>query len=143
MSDASLPGFQINASDGTTATLTRKLRRRLDELRRREMAAAHEELLRAIARPPLGTGEVRDLGEQSAANALADDDNAVARRRVQAIRDIDEALARLEQGGFGICAECGDRVAAARLLACPTARRCATCQEAYEHTFAGMHPSSL
>jgi RNA polymerase-binding transcription factor DksA len=40
------------------------------------------------------------------------------------LRDIEAATARLQQGPYGICEECGEPVPAARLEARPTARTC-------------------
>jgi DnaK suppressor protein len=38
-----------------------------------------------------------------------------------------DALARLDEGGFGVCEECGGEVGAERLMALPWVRRCVTC----------------
>lgn len=40
---------------------------------------------------------------------------------------IDAALARLEDGIYGICLKCGDPIAEARLMAVPDAPLCASC----------------
>lgn len=45
---------------------------------------------------------------------------------------IDEALGRLEGGGFGVCGHCGDPVGTPRLKAVPWARYCVQCQELEE-----------
>lgn len=42
---------------------------------------------------------------------------------------VDEALERLEKGGFGICLECRAVIGATRLQAAPWARYCANCVE--------------
>lgn len=44
------------------------------------------------------------------------------------IREIEEAFERLRQGRYGLCSECGQPIAANRLKAMPTARRCMSCQ---------------
>lgn len=49
-----------------------------------------------------------------------------ARRRVQATR-IDAALARLDDGEFGYCTQCGQAIAPARLDLDPTAPLCVDC----------------
>ena len=49
-----------------------------------------------------------------------------ARRDVQR-RALHAALARLEEGEFGYCEECGEEIAARRLELDPTARRCISC----------------
>ena len=46
--------------------------------------------------------------------------------------EVDEALARLEYGSFGLCQGCDQRVPLARLRAMPTARYCLACQKRIE-----------
>jgi len=48
------------------------------------------------------------------------------------LRDIDEALARLEEGGFGICEACSKPIPKARLRAVPHARLCVGCKREEE-----------
>jgi len=51
------------------------------------------------------------------------------RRRMEARRkEIEEALARMDTGVYGVCEECGDDIGPARLFANPTARLCVHCQ---------------
>jgi DnaK suppressor protein len=45
---------------------------------------------------------------------------------------IDEALTRLEVGGYGVCSDCGGEITAARLAALPFAVLCQSCQKARE-----------
>ena len=42
---------------------------------------------------------------------------------------IEEALKRLEKGAYGICRDCGEPIADARLNAIPWTRVCITCKE--------------
>jgi RNA polymerase-binding protein DksA len=49
------------------------------------------------------------------------------------LHDIQEALARIDAGTYGICTTCGETISAARLTAMPTAQRCVPCQERLEH----------
>ena len=54
----------------------------------------------------------------------------VAALRSQArehVAEIDAALSRLDEGGYGICARCGRPIAAGRLAARPTATMCVAC----------------
>jgi len=53
-------------------------------------------------------------------------------RESQMIADIDQALLRIEEGSYGVCARCGKLIEQRRLEALPTARYDATCQEAIE-----------
>ena len=62
-------------------------------------------------------------------------DLAISDREVVALADIDAALQRLAQGPlgrYGLCTDCGEPVAAARLLQLPTALRCLACASALE-----------
>ena len=45
------------------------------------------------------------------------------------LQAIEEALWRMEQGTYGICRDCGETIAAARLDAIPWTRVCITCKE--------------
>ena len=45
------------------------------------------------------------------------------------LQAIDEALMRIEKGSFGICKDCGEPIAEARLNAIPWTRVCITCKE--------------
>jgi DnaK suppressor protein len=88
-------------------------------------------------------GQVRDLEEQSVADLLVDIDLELIDRHVDEARDIEAALARIENGSYGECPDCGEDIPAARLRAFPTAKRCRPCQERYEHTHAGNQTPSL
>jgi DnaK suppressor protein len=45
---------------------------------------------------------------------------------------VENALRRVEGGGYGLCEECGDEIAPERLCAVPTAVLCVDCQQASE-----------
>lgn len=48
------------------------------------------------------------------------------------VADIDQALLRIEEGSYGICARCGKAIDERRLEALPTARYDAACQSIIE-----------
>ena len=50
----------------------------------------------------------------------------------QMVSDIDQALLRIEEGSYGICARCGRLISERRLEAMPTARYDAECQALIE-----------
>lgn len=81
-------------------------------------------------------GGVPDAGDESVADTLRDIDNGIVARQVQEISDIEAAMKRVDEAGFGICADCGSEIHYRRLLVCPTARRCADCQDRHEKTHA-------
>ncbi len=53
-------------------------------------------------------------------------------RSSQMVADIDQALLRIKEGSYGLCARCGNPIGERRLEAVPTARYDATCQAAIE-----------
>ena len=50
-----------------------------------------------------------------------------SRRRVRELRRIEAALARMSEGEYGYCVECGDEIAARRLELDPAAPLCIGC----------------
>jgi DnaK suppressor protein len=53
-------------------------------------------------------------------------------RESQMVADIDQALLRIEEGSYGLCARCGKPIEERRLEAVPTARYDARCQALIE-----------
>jgi DnaK suppressor protein len=49
------------------------------------------------------------------------------------LRMIEEALARMQQGAFGVCVQCGDDIDLRRLEAVPWTQYCLRCQLGLEH----------
>lgn len=50
-----------------------------------------------------------------------------------AIEQIDAALERMRTGIYGLCSDCGEPIAPARLQSMPQALRCLACQDKAEH----------
>lgn len=122
-----------------TAQRLRQLEQKLRAERTALLSAARRELLRGEEQQFASiAGEVPDVGDQATAAALTDFDNEIARRHDLAIRDIDEALARLRTGDFGNCPDCGGDIGFERLMAFPTAIRCVKCQGLHERTYASL-----
>lgn len=82
--------------------------------------------------------EQPDPGDQSFADLATDLDNAAIGRDVNELRAIQRARARMENDTYGICVDCGEPIAEQRLLAQPTAERCARDQENWEKS----HPAA-
>ena len=53
---------------------------------------------------------------------------AVVDTRARQLEEIDRALADMDAGRYGICRECGEEIAKARLKILPFATRCVACQ---------------
>ncbi len=63
---------------------------------------------------------------------------AIRGRERETIQDIENAIARIDSGEFGICEECSGAITIGRLLAKPTTTYCRTCQEKRERAFRGQ-----
>ena len=50
----------------------------------------------------------------------------------ETLSQIDDALERLEDGEYGLCEECGDKISKGRLNVRPFARYCVTCKSKLE-----------
>jgi DnaK suppressor protein len=53
-------------------------------------------------------------------------------RERKLIAKIEEALRRLEEGSYGVCEECGEKIGTARLKARPVTTLCIECKSAQE-----------
>lgn len=80
--------------------------------------------------------EVPDAGDASFASLSVDLGNASVVRDVNELNAIVRARARIADGSYGECLECGYTIPFERLEAQPTAERCAPCQNVYEKTHA-------
>ncbi len=77
--------------------------------------------------------EVFDAGESSEADIQEDIEFALIQMKAETLQRINEALARLEEGVYGNCYECGEEISEPRLRALPFAVRCKDCEEAREN----------
>jgi DnaK suppressor protein len=59
----------------------------------------------------------------------------------QMVADIDQALLRIKEGTYGLCARCGQSIDERRLEVVPTARYDATCQRIIEQATGDATPS--
>lgn len=94
-----------------------------------------------------GSGDERVVGlrnrlqesgeEWGVADGLAELDLAEVRHTLAELMQVDAALARMRDGTYGDCSDCGDPIAPARLTAYPTATRCVVCQAAWEKKSGG------
>jgi len=121
-----------------TQTQIAKLGRKLDqqyqslleEVRDALEKSENQQYVELIDRAPA------DSGDQATSDALADLDLAIIDRHVREIRDIDATRARIEDGSFGACIDCGGEIGIERLLAYATAKRCFACQRQHEKSYA-------
>jgi DnaK suppressor protein len=67
-------------------------------------------------------GEAPDTGDSSIADATADGISAERERDMDELREVQDALGRIERGTYGLCMRCGEPIEPQRLRALPTAR---------------------
>jgi DnaK suppressor protein len=95
-----------------------------------------EELVREAERTMEGMGTGREAFPDPTDRAsLESDRNFMLRirdRERKLIGKIREALARIDEGTFGICEDCGEPISEARLIARPVTTQCIECKTAAE-----------
>jgi DnaK suppressor protein len=110
--------------------------RRLLEERRRMLRTELAAKLNAQDNPAL-LG-LRNRMEETDDWAVADLETALdvaeVSRDAGELRELEGAMARLQDGAYGECEECGRPIPYARLVASPSAPRCIACQEKLEAT---------
>ena len=112
------------------AELTSRYEALLEEVRDQLEATENQQYVELIGRAPA------DAGDQSVGDMLADLNLGMIDRDIQEIRDIEAARVRRKDGGFGTCIDCRAEIDFERLLAYPTAKRCFSCQQQREKTYA-------
>jgi DnaK suppressor protein len=122
----------------------RALRSAQVEALKRRIARRHEELLgetrEDVERSRAETygalaGPVTDMADCASAALLSDLNQAEISRDVREVSELEAALARIDEGTFGSCTECGNEISFKRLVAYPVARRCVPCQRLHEQAF--------
>ena len=76
--------------------------------------------------------DVTDTRDVSFASAVAGIRQAGLQREAEELEDIRGALARIENGVYGLCLVCEKPIPEERLEAWPTAKRCRPCQQEHE-----------
>ena len=81
--------------------------------------------------------------DDAIADAAAEMDVAMVIRESQELQNVEAALARIDDGSYGSCTDCGSEIARARLMAYPMATRCLHCQENHERLHGQAHKANL
>jgi DnaK suppressor protein len=109
--------------------------KRMLEARRRELQAAVQGKMRDVRAEGTWGGkvnEVLDAVESSEVDIQDEIEFALIQMKSETLSKVHDALARLEQGNYGNCFDCGEEIAEKRLRALPFAVRCKDCEEARE-----------
>ena len=70
-----------------------------------------------------------DMADQASGNNEVHIALKLKQTDAKILQAIEEALARIDKGTYGICRDCGEPIAPARLNAIPWTRVCITCKE--------------
>ncbi|WP_347469645.1 TraR/DksA family transcriptional regulator [Burkholderia stagnalis] len=120
------------------------LHRRLDEseqtLRAEIRASEHQRASESYADL---AGAAPDEGDEANADLFVDVDHALMGMKLAELRAVGRALQRIRDGSYGDCADCDMPVDYERLLARPTAERCAHCQQLHERRYGTQPRASL
>ena len=110
------------------------LKRMLEDRKREILAEVQEKIRDVRSENSFGKmNEVLDSGESSEADIQEDIEFALIQMKAETLSKINEALARLEEGAYGYCFECGQEITQQRLRALPFAVRCKDCEETREN----------
>ena len=127
------PANAATLSPDQLAELTRRLDDREAQVHRelRDADEAGDDSMAASG----DVGDAADVGDDRFRAGMAHVDRQRDREEAMAI---DAARARMADGSYGECVDCGVAIPVERLMAQPTALRCVPCQTRYEKT----HPSA-
>ena len=125
---------QTDTASGMSRSRYSDLKKMLDG-RRREIQAEVQGKMRGVRAEGTWGGklnEVLDAVESAEADIQEDLEFALVQMKSETLNKINDALARLEQGNYGNCFDCGEEIGEKRLRALPFAVRCKDCEEARE-----------
>ncbi len=119
----------------------REARERRQEVLHKMLLGKRQEIIREIEES-LGQSltedqqrrleSARDVGDQALMDLERELGISLMEMRNRRRQSIDEALTRLHEGTYGICAECGVEISEKRLQAVPFAKLCVECQSRAE-----------
>jgi DnaK suppressor protein len=126
---------QTDPASGMSRSRYSDLKKMLDG-RRREIQAEVQGKMRGVREEGTWGGklnEVLDAVESAEADIQEDLEFALVQMKSETLNKINDALARLEQGNYGNCFDCGEEIGEKRLRALPFAVRCKDCEETREN----------
>ncbi len=79
-----------------------------------------------------GDGAGQDQADLGATSFERDHELTVLNHEREKLAQIDRALARIDDGTYGVCESCGNAIGKMRLMAFPRATMCLTCKQREE-----------
>ena len=104
---------------------------------RQKLEEERERLLASLAPGGSTNGQSRnpDRGDLAQAYSSRERDLALQAMEVEQLAQVEEALARLDEGTYGLCEACGQQIPPGRLEILPYATLCVTCQSQQEKNY--------
>lgn len=127
---------ELVVQDGESAWTEAELSEVLDELiehrdRITGLLKDHEEELFGLMRDA-GDGAGHDQADMGATSFERDQELTVLHNERDMLAQIDRALARIDDGSYGICESCGNPIGKLRVMAFPRATLCMSCKQREE-----------
>lgn len=108
--------------------------------RRRELQAQDADLRERLAAEQTATPNSFVAGTEGACATESDDEVIALLHHEQVeLKAVQDALTRMEEGGYGACLECGEPIGDLRLSVLPEAALCVGCQADAERRAAHQH----
>jgi DnaK suppressor protein len=111
-----------NGPKAKTASYRKILEKKADEVRRSMSAQKAAQVVSRLDVP----SDEGDLSQQHHEEWIFLNRNTID---MKLLREISDALHRIDTGTYGVCLECEEEISPKRLDAVPWARYCVTCQE--------------
>ena len=99
------------------------------------LIAKRDELVSMLGKINQGSepgAQIKDLADEASSTVMDRLQSSLQETEVREIKQIEEALVRIDKGEYGICLDCGEEISPKRLEYSPYAARCITCQELLE-----------
>jgi DnaK suppressor protein len=108
-----------------------------NEPARKAILAMRHKLLTEISEKPvpetlIATTDIGDLVDQAGDERDRELSLLLTGRDKEKLQAINEALEKINEGSYGVCEECGDKIGAGRLKVMPLAKYCVSCQSKLE-----------
>jgi RNA polymerase-binding protein DksA len=135
-SAAKAPEGALAVKEGEEAWTKAELEEVLDELHEQrdhsvEILQQQESELTGLMRDS-GDGAGHDQADMGATSFERDHELTVLNIEREKVAQIDRALARIENGTYGVCESCGHPIGKMRVMAFPRATLCLTCKQREE-----------
>jgi len=80
----------------------------------------------------LKDSECKDEYDYAEVSSDSFKEGIIANQQIKELKEIEEAIKRIEKGSYGVCEMCDESIAIGRLRAKPFAKYCTPCREIHE-----------